>query len=285
MDKMPQINKALARRSFSRAAAKYDSVAVLQREISKRMMQRLDIVKMVPKTILDAGCGTGFDIDAMLARYKKAKLFVMDFAVPMLNQARKRGSWLRKATCLCGDLESLPLADNSIDLIYSNVAVQWVNDPQVTFTEFRRVLKPNGLLMFSTFGPDTLKELRKAWSASESNDPNSLGSHVNPFIDMHDLGDALMRSGFADPVMDVDQMQLTYSNVEDLMRELKVLGAHNVIDDRNKGLTGKGKLAAMKAAYEEMRVDGVLPASYEVVYGHAWMPSSKKISGIEVELK
>jgi malonyl-CoA O-methyltransferase len=265
-----RIDKRQARLAFSRAAECYDQVAVLQREIGQRMLDRLELVRLQPRVILDIGAGTGVATAALAARYRKARVVALDFALPMLLQARKRGGWLRKPRCICGDLEQLPLADHSVDLIYSNAALQWSNDLDSAFGEFRRVLRPGGLLMFTTFGPDTLKELRAAWAAVDN------GSHVSTFIDMHDVGDALMRAGLADPVMDVDRLTLTYERVGGLMKELKILGAHNVNSDRRRGLTGKGRLQAMQAAYEQFRraQDGLLPASYEVVYGHAWAPDA-----------
>lgn len=265
-----RIDKGQARRAFSRAAERYDQVAVLQREIGQRMLERLELVRLQPQVILDIGAGTGVATAALAARYRKARVLALDFAFPMLLQTRKRGSWLRKPRCICGDLEQLPVAEQSVDLIYSNAAIQWSNDLDATFAEFRRVLRPGGLLMFTTFGPDTLKELRTAWAAVDS------GAHVSTFIDMHDVGDALLRAGLADPVMDVDRMMLTYERVSGLMKDLKILGAHNVNHDRQRGLTGKGRLQAMQSAYEAFRrdQDGLLPASYEVVYGHAWAPEA-----------
>lgn len=262
----PLIDKDQARRSFSKAAERYDEVAVLQREIGQRMLDRLDVVKMQPEVVLDLGCGTGVATAALAKRYKKAKIVALDFALPMLKKTHKRGTFLRKPKCVCGDLESLPLKDDSVDLIYSNAAIQWANDLDATFKEFRRVLKPGGLLMFTTFGPDTLKELRAAWSQADQH------PHVSTFLDMHDVGDALLRSRFSDPVMDVDRMVLTYQDAMGLMKDLKILGAHNVTHDRQKGLTGKGRIKAMQEAYETFRTDGILPASYEIVYGHAWIP-------------
>jgi malonyl-CoA O-methyltransferase len=267
------IDKQQARLAFSRAAPKYDEVAVLQQEIGLRMIERLELVKMTPQSILDVGAGTGFTTAELAKRYRKANMVALDFALPMLRLARKRGSWLRRPRCVCGDLDQLPFADCSFDLIYSNAALQWSNDLEHSFSEFLRVLRPGGLLMFSTFGPDTLKELRAAWGAVDDN------SHVSPFPDMHDVGDALVRSRFAEPVMDVDRMTLTYGEVGGLMRDLKILGAHNVTSDRPRGLTGKGRMAAMRAAYEQFRVDGLLPASYEVVYGHAWAPERMRGAG------
>jgi malonyl-CoA O-methyltransferase len=246
---------------------------VLQREIGQRMIERLQLVKMTPESILDIGAGTGFTTAELLKRYRKADVVALDFALPMLQRARKRGSWLRRPRCVCADLDRLPFADRSFDLIYSNVTLQWSNDLEHSFSEFLRVLRPGGLLMFSTFGPDTLKELRAAWGVVDNN------SHVSPFLDMHEVGDALVRSRFAQPVMDVDRMTLTYQEVEGLMRDLKILGAHNVTADRPRGLTGKGRMAAMRAAYEQFRVDGLLPASYEVVYGHAWAPEQVQAPG------
>jgi len=262
------IDKAQARRAFSRAAARYDDVAVLQREIGQRMIDRLDLVRMRPESILDLGAGTGHAAEGLLERSPRSRVVALDFALPMLRLARRRGGWFRRPACVCADMERIPLADGSVDLLYSNAALQWSNDVEAAFREFLRVLRPGGLLMFSTFGPDTLKELRAAWSAADGH------THVSRFPDMHDLGDALVRARFADPVMDVDRITLTYRAVFDLMSDLKVLGAHNVTAGRPRGLTGRGRLEAMEKAYEAFRSDGRLPASYEVVYGHAWAPES-----------
>ena len=262
------IDKAQARRAFSRAAARYDDVAVLQREIGQRMIDRLDLVRLRPEFILDLGAGTGHAAEGLLERYPRSRVVALDFALPMLRLARRRGGWFRRPACVCADMERIPLADGSVDLLYSNAALQWSNDVEAAFREFLRVLRPGGLLMFSTFGPDTLKELRAAWSAADGH------THVSRFPDMHDLGDALVRARFADPVMDVDRITLTYTAVADLMNDLKVLGAHNVTTGRSRGLTGRRRLEAMERAYEAFRQDGRLPASYEVVYGHAWAPES-----------
>jgi malonyl-CoA O-methyltransferase len=267
-DSLHGIEKGQARRAFGRSAHSYDEVAVLQREMGQRMLDRLQYVKLQPRCILDLGAGTGHFAGQLAARYKKGRVIALDFAYPMLLLARRRGPWLHRPRCVCGDLEQLPFADHSADLIFSNAAIQWSHHLDRTFREFRRVLRPGGLLMFTTFGPDTLKELRAAWSAADGH------SHVSGFADMHDLGDALLRAGFAEPVMDVDRLTLTYADVRTLMHDLKRLGAHNVTTGRPRGLTGKGRLAAMERAYEAYRRDGRLPASYEVIYGHAWAPQS-----------
>ena len=273
-DQPPAIDKRQARRAFERSAASYDEVAVLQRETAQRLLDRLDYISHEPGLILDVGGGTGEATLALGKRYKKARTIALDFALPMLHRTRRRGSWLRRPRCVCGDAEQLPLADQSVDLIFSNAALQWCNDLQATFQEFLRVLKPQGLLMFSTFGPDTLKELRQSWAAVDGT------PHVSPFPDMHDIGDVMLRVGLSNPVVDVDRMNLTYADVPGLMRDLKTLGAHNVTTGRKRGLTGKGCLQAMFTAYEGFRVDGRLPASYEVVYGHAWAPQQRTRDGV-----
>ncbi|PVV05601.1 MAG: malonyl-[acyl-carrier protein] O-methyltransferase BioC [gamma proteobacterium symbiont of Ctena orbiculata] len=268
------IDKRQARAAFSRAAPHYDEVAELQREIGRRMLQRLTYIRHQPQVVLDVGAGTGEATQALKKQYRKASTIALDFAMPMLHRARKRGGWLRRPICVCGDAEQLPLADQSVDMIFSNAALQWCNDLPGTFSEFLRVLRPNGMLLFSTFGPDTLKELRNSWSQVDGH------SHVSPFPDMHDVGDAMLRAGLAEPVVDVDRMRLSYPDVPSLMRDLKTLGAHNVTRDRPRGLTGKGRLMAMYEAYEAYRRDEKLPASYEVVYGHAWAPQQRQADSV-----
>ncbi|MGD2118802.1 MAG: malonyl-ACP O-methyltransferase BioC [Chromatiales bacterium] len=261
-----RVDKQQARKAFSRAASTYDQAAVLQREIGERMLERLDYVKLQPQVILDAGAGTGVCSHELLMRYKKARIVSMDFALPMLGHAKKQGRWLRRPSCLCGDIEHIPLADESVDLLFSNAAIQWCADLPGTFAEFMRVLKPNGLLMFSTFGPDTLRELRAAWAQVDEK------PHTSGFFDMHDIGDMLLQAQFADPVMDAERLTLTYAEVDGLLRDLKMLGANNATQQRSRGMTGKQRWQQMRDAYETFRHDGRLPATYEVVYGHAWRP-------------
>ncbi len=258
-------DKDQARRSFGRAAASYDEAAVLQREIGSRLLERLDLMKIQPRDILDLGSGTGQCIDGLFSRYRKARVVALDIAPPMLKRARQRGRWLRRPQCICADAERLPFGDNSFDLVFSNLMLQWCVDLDAAFSELQRVLRPGGLLLFSSFGPDTLRELRESWREVDRY------AHVNTFLDMHDVGDALLRTRFADPVMDVERLTVTYPDVWKLMRELKQVGAHNVTGGRPRGLTGKRHMQQLVEAYEKYRCDGVLPASYEVVNGHAWV--------------
>ena len=252
---------------FARAAGTYDGAAVLQREIADRMLARLDLVKPVPGVVLDAGCGTGYCARALARRYRGARILGLDLAAPMAARARRAAGWFARPRFVCGDIERLPLPAAGLDLVVSNLTLQWCNLDRA-LTELRRVLRPGGLLMFTSFGPDTLGELRSAWRAA---DP---GLHVHAFVDMHDVGDALLRNGFADPVMDVDRVTMTYANVEQLLRDLKALGATNAARGRARALTGKSRYARFKSAYQALARDGRVPATYEVVYGHAWVPEA-----------
>jgi malonyl-CoA O-methyltransferase len=269
------LDKARVRASFDRAAKTYDAAAVLQAEVESRMFSRLDIVKIAPQTILDAGCGTGHASTGLARRFSASRIISFDIALGMLRQAKSRVSWFKRLpgfarqNLLCADIENLPIQSSSLGLLWSNLALQWCNDLDLVFQEAHRVLQPEGLIMFSTFGPDTLRELRLASTA----DPDHV--HVSRFIDMHDIGDALIRAGFTAPVLDVERFVLTYDDVIGVMRDLKALGAHNAAAGRNRGLQGKGFLRKLTENYEEFRVDGKLPATFEVVYGHAWKPEPK----------
>jgi malonyl-CoA O-methyltransferase len=269
VDSKAMIDKRLARRAFEKAAGTYDDAAVLQNEIGDRLMERLDYIRLQPRRVLDLGSGTGMFTSALMKRYRKADVVALDIAQPMLQRVKQRAGWFRKPGCVCGDTESLPFANDSFDFIFSNLMLQWCTDLEATFIELRRVLSPGGLLMFTTFGPDTLMELRASWEAVDGY------THVNSFIDLHDVGDSLLHTRWAEPVMDSERITVTYRELRTLMQDLKHIGAHNVTSGRPRGLTGKRHLQQLVEAYEPFREDGVLPASYEVVYGHAWSPVNK----------
>lgn len=263
------IERSEVRRAFGRAAATYDAAAELQRRVRDELLSRLDYVKLEPAAVLDLGAGTGHATLALKRRYPASTVVAIDLAESMLHEARRRQTLFRRFQRICADAAALPLRSGTLDLVYSNLMLQWCDVPDGVFAECRRVLRPGGLLSFTTFGPDTLVELRRAWAEADDS-----GVHVSRFLDMHDVGDALVRSGFAEPVMDVDRITLTYAEVRDLMRDLKAIGAHNAASGRRRGLTGKATFARVVEAYERQRRDSRLPATYEVVYGHAWAPAA-----------
>ncbi|MGB0132745.1 malonyl-ACP O-methyltransferase BioC [Dokdonella sp.] len=258
------------RRAFGRAASSYDSHAVLQDEVQQRLQERLDDLHVAPKTILDVGSGTARGTARLRKRYPHAQTIALDLALPMLRAARKHRSWLRPFSRVCADAEALPLSEASVDLLHSSLCLQWCGQLGTVLDEFRRVLRPQGTLLFRTFGPQTLHELRDAFAEVDST------PHVSRFLDIHQVGDALLAAGFRDPVLERDSFAVTYSDVLGLMRELRAIGATNADTDRSRGLTGKQHLNRVVAAYEKFRHDGRLPASYEVVYAQARAPESSQ---------
>jgi malonyl-CoA O-methyltransferase len=262
------------RRSFDRAAGTFDDAAVLHAQVRDNLLARLDLMALAPGLVVDVGAGTGHASRALIRRYPKARVIALDFSACMLHAAGRQQPWLRRFARVCAEAERLPFADGCVDLILSNLMLQWC-DPDPVFAEFRRVLAPHGLLTFTSLGPDTLRELRSAWAKVDS------CTHVHQFIDMHDIGDALVRSGFASPVLDVERYTLTYLDVRRVAADLKATGAHNAAMGRARGLTGRRQFAALQAAYEAHRQDGRLPATYEVVFGHAWAPGTDARRGAQ----
>ncbi len=272
-----EIDKKQVRRAFSRAAQDYDATAVLQREVCTRMLDRLGCIKLQPSRIIDVGSGTGWGTRQLGERYPKAEITALDIAIGMLQVARGTSGWWQKLFAgkrenfVCADVEALPLSSASAEMVWSNLALQWCNDLPATFVELQRVLKVEGLLIFSSFGVDTLQELRVAFRAVDGY------NHLNRFADMHDIGDMLVAAGFADPVMEMERITLTYEDVRAVMQDLKSIGANNATAGRAPGMMGKAAWQRVTENYEKLRRDGRLPATFEIIYGHAWKPAPKQM--------
>lgn len=274
------LDKRLVRLHFERAAPGYEAASVFAREVGSRMVERLDLVKLQPAWILDAGSGTGQLAAALAARYPHARVACLDLSLAMLRAGAQRSGWgrrllaaVRATRCLpiCGDVERIPLASARVQLVCSNLVLPWVGRPEVALQECHRVLAPGGLLMFTTLGPDTLAELRAALGPSGA-------ATIHPFADMHDVGDLLVRSGFADPVMDAEHLTLTYRDLTALLAELHASGGRSALSGRRPGLRGRAWRRGLEERYAAFRIDGRLPVTCEVVYGHAWKPQSQRVT-------
>jgi malonyl-CoA O-methyltransferase len=257
------LDPRLVRRRADRASRTYDAAAAVQAEIRARLLERLDIVRLQPKSVLDLGAGTGQGTRALKDRYRTAEVVACDVSAGMLREAARQSRWLRPFHRVIGDAHRLPVASESIDLVFSNLLLEWCHDPDRVFAEMARALRVGGLLTFTTLGPDTLKELRTAWARADA------AVHVHRFIDMHDLGDALLRTGFAEPVMDTERLTVTYASLDTLLTELRGSGATNLAAGRKRGLTTGRQLAALQKNVTGASA-GRLSISVEVVYGHAW---------------
>jgi malonyl-CoA O-methyltransferase len=264
-----RLDRGRLRAAFDRASPGYEAAASLQARVSTELLERLAAFRFAPRVVLDLGAGTGRVTRELKRRYPRALVIALDLSPGMLREARRHQGLWRRFARVCADALHLPLAASSVDLVYSSLVLQWCEPLGQALAEVRRVLKPDGFFAFSTFGPDTLKELRAAWARADGY------SHVNRFLDMHDVGDAIARSGLAEPVLDVDRIELGYPDTLTLMRDLKAIGAHNVTAGRPRTLLGKARLKRMTEAYEALRHDGALPATYEVIYGASWGASGR----------
>ena len=261
-----RLERRIARRRFERAAPTYGDAARLEAEVGARMLERLDYVRIAPQRILDAGAGSAREARRLSERYRDASLIALDFSLGMLRRAQQGGGFLsrmfggRRPLPLCADFERLPLASGSVELVWSNMALHWLDEPLGALREFERVLASDGLVMLSTLGPDTLKELRAA--AGER--------RVHRFMDMHDLGDRLVAAGFTAPVIDMEVITVTYPDADAFLAELRATGQTGVRAARPRGLAGRRFLARLQASLRAQTRGDRLPATFEVIYGHAW---------------
>jgi malonyl-CoA O-methyltransferase len=258
------------RRSFDRAACTYDASAAVQAEIRTRLLERLDVVRLQPTAVLDLGAGTGHASRDLKRRYPSAQVVAVDSSLSMLRESARQQRFLRRFAPVCADAQLLPQRSRSFDLVVSNLLIEWCHDPDAVFAEAARVLRPQGLFTFTTVGPDTLKEVRELWRGI---DPFT---HVHRFIDMHDFGDALLRAGFAEPVMDTERLTVTYSDLSALVAEIRGSGARNIAQGRPRGLTSRARGAAVRSRSAELTRNGPLKVSVEVIHGHAWSVGERK---------
>ncbi|MDR6379797.1 methyltransferase domain-containing protein [Paraburkholderia caribensis] len=284
----PAYDSRRLRKIFDRRAATFDDVAFLPREIAQRMRERLDYIKVNPAQVLDAGCGAGDDLPTLRERFPEAPVFGADLSRAMLARAVQHDatdtSWRRFLPASLGkalgsrgprfaqaDFSALPFASGAFEFIWSNLALHWHSRPDLVFPEWQRVLKVNGLLMFSTLGPDTLKELRGAYAEIEAAHGVNTHKHVIDFVDMHDLGDMLVESGFEIPVMDQETLTITYKSPESLLADVRRWGAYPFRRETSPGVASRRMRNALLAALEaRRRADGTIPLTFEVIYGHAW---------------
>jgi malonyl-CoA O-methyltransferase len=265
-----RLDRAGVRASFDRASASYESAAGLQARVAAELLERLAVFAFEPRVVLDLGAGTGRVTRELKRRYRRALVIALDLAPGMLREARRHQQWWRRFERVCADALRLPLADGSVDIVFSSLMLQWCQPLDTALAECRRVLKPDGFFAFSTLGPDTLHELRGAWACADGY------NHVNHFVDVHEVGDALVRAGLMEPVLDVDRLEVTYPDALSLMRDLKAIGAHNVTAGRPRALVGRARLKRMQDAYEAFRRDDRLPATYEVIYGASWGAAGRR---------
>ena len=267
------LDPRVVRRAFEHAAESFDAASVVHAEIRSRLIERLDVVRLDPTVVLDLGAATGHGSRALKTRYPRANVIALDLSTAMLREARRQQRLFRRFKRVAGDAARLPLRSDSVDLVFSNLMLQWCSDPDAVFRETRRVLRQGGLLTFASLGPDSLRELRTAWAQIDR------GTHVHRFIDMHDIGDALVRTGFAEPVMDTERLTITYSSVDRLLKELRLTGSSNLAHGRRRGLAGNAVGRRFKEACQSVRYEDVLPVTLEIVYGHAWAGPSNRGRG------
>lgn len=265
----PLFDRRRLQHSFGRAAAGYAEVAMLQRESESRLLEQLDLLEeRVPARILDVGSGPGRASGVIKGRWPKSEVVALDIALPMLGQVPRHTRFWRPVRRVCGEAALLPFADGSFDLLFSNLCLQWVPELPVALAEFRRVLRPGGLLLFTSFGPDTLLELREAYLTAGESDPP-----LSPFAAIQQVGDALVSAGFRNPVLERENFNLLYPDAMALLRELRAIGAGDARKARPRGLGGRSRQARMIAAYEARReADGRLSSTWEIISAMAWAP-------------
>jgi malonyl-CoA O-methyltransferase len=263
-DTKSALKHADVKRRFDRAARQFDRVDFVHAATRKGLLARLEPMMIEAGKVLDLGVATGSALPALRRKFRAAHIVGADLSGDMLAEASKKLGWFSKTSLLQVDARALPLADQSIDVVFSNMMLPWLDEPAAMFAEVARVLRRDGLFVFATLGPDSLRSIRQAWHGVDD------GPHVNRFLDMHDIGDATVRAGLRDPVLDVDRMTVTYANSEDLFRDLTAMGARNSLLHRDRSLGAAYRFQAMIRQLEQLREGGLLQVELEIIYGHCW---------------
>ncbi len=255
-----------AQRRLDRAASRFDAADFVHAATRDGLLARLEPIVIDAGTVVDLGAATGAATVLLARRFRRARVIAVDLSAAMLQRARKRRSWFSRTPVVQADAAALPFASHSIDVVFANLLLPWIDAPERVFAEIARVLRGNGLFLFSTLGPDSLSELRSAWGTL---DPDQ---HVRRFPDMHDIGDAAVRARLRDPVLDVDRLTVTYGSAAALFADLTAIGARNSLRQRERSLAGAASLRSMVEALEQTRQSGRLSFELELVYGHCWGP-------------
>jgi len=274
-DRTAQLRRADVRRRFDRAAAGFENADFVHRTMREGLLARLEPMQLDARIVVDAGAGIGAAGDALARRFRGARVIAVDLSLAMLRRLRLGGGWFSARPAVQADACRLPLADGTVDVIFANLLLPWIDDPEQFFREAARVLRKEGLLVFSTLGPDSLLALRRAWQRANGDE----GGHVHRFLDMHVIGDAAVRSGLRDPVLDVDRLTVTYASAADLFRDLSAAGARNCLAGRRAALTGRRRFEAMRSALEASACAAPIAVGLELVFGHCWGSGSAAAGG------
>lgn len=258
---------------FDRAASRFDGTDFVHSFARDGLFARLKPIVVKARTVIDLGSATGASTQGLSKQFRRARIIEVDLSHNMLQQGRRKQTWFSKTASIQANANALPFADQSVDVVFSNLLLPWIDDPVTFFSEMARVLRKDGLLIFSTVGPDSLMELRRAWEKVDAH------AHVNRFLDMHDIGDKAVQAGLRDPVLDVDRLTVTYESANALFRDLTAIGARNSLRLRNPSMLGRSRFAEMTAALDACRKDGLLTLDLELVYGHCWGCGPRADSG------
>ncbi|NNC76628.1 MAG: methyltransferase domain-containing protein [Woeseiaceae bacterium] len=273
MDNPFAISSASVQRRFDKASATFDSADFVHAATRDGLFTRLAPMLVDAKTVVDLGCATGKSIKPLANHFRGAKIIGVDASAGMLERCRARRYWFAKTSFVQADAQALPFPDGSVDVVFSNLMLHWVDDLPAVAREVARVLRKDGLFLFATLGPDTFAALRNAWARVDSY------PHVHGFADMHDVGDCLSRSGLRDPVLDVDHLTVTYRDIDKLLQELSAAGARNALRHRYPGLMTPSRLASFRNNLAKEADDGDIAVGFEIVYGHCWGSGARSADG------